>query len=309
MNDPLVQVVQEKDQSLRLEMTDLFLLLNCSRCYYEGVGNFFRSERRKATMCLLFFAYECHPRYRLILAANRDEFYRRPTEAAHFWETHPWVLAGRDLEMLGTWMGITRSGRFAALTNFRDPSAQITNPKSRGMLVSNFLCSNESPERYMLEVANDRTLYNPFNLLVGDLSKLLYFNKQSSRAVELKPGIYGLCNHFLDTPWPKIQKSKQALASYIENMTFIEPQCLFEILSDTELAQDHELPKTGISQELEKFLSSIYIQGTDYGTRSSTVLLIDRNQHVIFREKSYILGQSQSQSQGVEVNHEFDLCN
>lgn len=254
-------------------------------------------------MCLLFFAYDCHPRYRLILAANRDEYYRRPTETAHFWASHPWVLAGRDLEMLGTWMGITRSGHFAALTNFRDTSAQIIGPKSRGMLVSNFLCLNESPEKYMLEVANKQTLYNPFNLLVGDSSNLLYFNKQSSKALALKPGIYGLSNYFLDTPWPKVQKSKQALANYLENKTLIEPQYLFEILADTELALDHELPKTGISQEQEKILSSIFIQGINYGTRSSTVLLIDRNNHVIFKEKSYIPGQEQC----VEVNYEIGL--
>ncbi|KUO71532.1 MAG: hypothetical protein APF81_11190 [Desulfosporosinus sp. BRH_c37] len=256
-------------------------------------------------MCLLFIAYDCHPRYRFILAANRDEYYRRPTDSARFWETHPWVLAGRDLEMLGTWMGITRSGRFAALTNFRDPSAQIIDPKSRGMLVSNFLCSNESPVKYMQEVANQRTLFNPFNLLVGDASKLLYFNKLSSKALALKPGIYGLSNHFLDTPWPKVQKGKQALANYLKKKTLIEPQPLFEILADTELAQDHELPDTGISQELERFLSSTFIQGADYGTRSSTVLLIDRNNHVIFKEKSFIPGQEHS----VEVNHEFDLSN
>jgi uncharacterized protein with NRDE domain len=256
-------------------------------------------------MCLLFFAYECHPSYSLILAANRDEFYNRPTETAHFWESHPWVLAGRDLDRLGTWMGITRSGRFAALTNFRDPSAQIIGPESRGRLVSDFLCFNDSPEKYMLEVAKKRTLYNPYNILVGDSSKLLYFNKQCTRTVELKPGIYGLSNHFLDTPWPKVQKSKQALANCIKNKTLVEPQALFEILADTELAQDHELPMTGISREFERLLSSIYIQGADYGTRSSTVLLIDRNHHVIYREKSY----RPDQGECVEVNHEFYLSN
>ncbi|MFZ3130111.1 MAG: NRDE family protein [Desulfosporosinus sp.] len=256
-------------------------------------------------MCLLFFAYDCHPRYRLILAANRDEYYQRPTDFAQFWETHPWVLAGRDLEMLGTWMGITRSGRFAALTNFRDPSAKITDPKSRGKLVSNFLCSTESPEQYMSEVAKQRTDYNPFNLLVGDSAKIFYFNKQSAQALVLKPGIYGLSNHLLDTPWPKVRKSKQALTNYLKNRKLIEPQYLFEILADQELAQDHELPKTGISQEKEKFLSSIFIRGTDYGTRSSTVLLIDRNKHVIFREKNYLPGQERR----AEVNYEFELSN
>ncbi len=254
-------------------------------------------------MCLLFFAYDCHASHRLILAANRDEYFHRPTEKAHFWPTHPWVLAGRDLEMLGTWMGITRTGRFAALTNFRDPSAQIIDPKSRGKLVSDSLCLKDSPEEYMIKVSNNRSRYNPFNLLVGDSSKLLYLNKQSSKASVLLPGIHGLSNNFLDTPWPKVEKSKQALAHYLENQRLIEPQYLFEILADTELAQDDDLPKTGISQELERRLSSIFIQGVEYGTRSSTVLLIDRNNHVIFKEKSYIPGQEQY----TEVNYEFDL--
>lgn len=256
-------------------------------------------------MCLFFFAYDCHPRYRLILAANRDEYYKRPTDHAHFWESHPWVLAGRDLEMMGTWMGITRSGRFAALTNFRDPSAQIMNPKSRGMLVSNFLCTHESPNKYMQDVAINSALYNPFNLLVGDTSRLIYYSKQSAFVKELKPGIYGLSNHLLDTPWPKVQKSKQALANYIENERVIEPQALFDILANVEPAQDHELPQTGISHEFEKLLSSIFIQGTDYGTRASTVLLIDRNNYVTFKEKSFYPGQEH----GVEVDHEFELSN
>ncbi|TGE33613.1 NRDE family protein [Desulfosporosinus sp. Sb-LF] len=254
-------------------------------------------------MCLIFFAYDCHPRYRLILAANRDEYYNRPTEPAHFWASHPRVLAGRDLEMMGTWMGITRSGRFAALTNFRDPSAQILNAKSRGMLVGNFLCSNESPDQYMIDVANNRALYNPFNLLVGDLSRFLYFSKQASEVEVIEPGIYGLSNHYLNTPWPKLRKSKQVLANYLEDKMIIEPQALFEILGDRKLAQDSELPNTGIAQERERMLSSIFIQGSEYGTRSSTVLLIDKNNHVIFQEKSFILGQDICG----EMNYEFDI--
>lgn len=254
-------------------------------------------------MCLLFFAYDCHPHYRLILAANRDEYYHRPTERAHFWDSHPLVLAGRDLEMLGTWMGITRTGRFAALTNFRDPSAQIKDAQSRGGLVSDFLCYNESPDRYMLDVVNNRTCYNPFNLLVGDSTSLLYFSNQSSSVKVLGPGIYGLSNNFLDTPWPKVQKSKQVLANYLVNRTVVEPQFLFEMLVDTEFAQDNELPDTGISQEREKMLSPIFIEGTEYGTRASTVLLIDRDNHVTFKEKSFIQGQQQ----GDEVGYSFSV--
>ena len=256
-------------------------------------------------LCLLTFAYDCHPNYRLIVAANRDEYYQRPTEAVHFWTSHPGVLAGRDLKMLGTWMGITSTGRFAALTNYRDLSSQIKNAKSRGFLVSNFLCNNESPNEYMLDVINNRSLYNGFNLLVGDSKSLLYFNKLSSLVEVLKPGIYGLSNHFLNTPWPKVQKSKEALANCLEKQPFLNPQCLFEILADTEqtLDKDRELPETGLSQEQERMLSSIFIHGTDYGTRSSTVILIDRNNHVIFTERNFI----KSQRLLSEVNYEFNL--
>ncbi|WP_407312893.1 NRDE family protein [Desulfosporosinus sp. SB140] len=245
-------------------------------------------------MCLLFFAYDVHPRYRLVLAANRDEFYHRPTESAHFWESHPEILAGRDLEMMGTWMGITKSGRLAALTNFRDPSSQIENPKSRGYLVRDFLESEESPIQYLTKVENTQALYNPFNILVGDLSSFMYFNNQSSKIRELKPGFYGLSNHFLDTPWPKVRKSKQSLIDYFEanQEGFIDPQTLFEILADSEQAQDDELPSTGISRTREKMLSPIFIQGTDYGTRSSTVLYLDRENTVLFQERSFRRGDN-----------------
>lgn len=254
-------------------------------------------------MCLIFFAYDCHPYYPLILAANRDEYFSRPTEGARFWESHPWVLAGRDLEMLGTWMGITHSGRFAALTNFRDPSLILKDPKSRGKLVSDFLCLNEYPINYLKEVMNYQDYYNSFNIIVGDLSHLYYYSKQTRSIMELKPGIYGLSNHLIDTPWPKVLKSKKALARYINCRTIIEPQYLFEILADEEKAQDHELPSTGISYELEKLLSSIFIRGTDYGTRSSTVLLVDQDNHVTFMEKSFSPGQISC----AEVCHQFEL--
>ncbi|AFM40055.1 hypothetical protein Desaci_1014 [Desulfosporosinus acidiphilus SJ4] len=239
-------------------------------------------------MCLIIFAYDIHPNYRLVLAANRDEFYHRPTEAAHFWDSDPEILAGRDLEMMGTWMGITRSGRFAALTNFRDPSSQIREPKSRGFLVRDYLSSKESPAEYIEKVKHNQSLYNPFNLLVGNLSCLMYFSNQAREFQELKPGLYGLSNHFLDTPWPKVRKSKQALVNYLElTQEEIVPQKLFEILADTERAQDHELPNTGISLERERMLSPIFIEGNDYGTRSSTVLCLDRNYNVLFQERSF----------------------
>ena len=254
-------------------------------------------------MCLLFFAYEYHQDFRLILAANRDEYFKRPTAPADFWDSHPQVLAGRDLEMMGTWMGITKSGRFAALTNYRDPSLQKADKESRGLLVSNFLCSSQSPEAYLLEVSGKLDHYNPFNLLVGNLEQLCYFNQLTAEILPLKPGIYGLSNHFLDTPWPKVQKSKQALADYLVCSSLVDPETLFDLLSDSETAPDNDLPSTGITKEWEKYLSSVFIRGNKYGTRSSTVLLIDRQNQALFWEKSF----TEDQEQAMDTRKEFNL--
>jgi uncharacterized protein with NRDE domain len=254
-------------------------------------------------MCLYVFAYESHSHYRLILASNRDEYYDRPTKDAHIWASSPNVLAGRDIVKCGTWMGITKTGRFAAVTNYRNPSQQLLKADSRGTLVSNFLSNDISPEEYMINVIKKRTFYNGFNLLVADLSRFLYFNKNLSSMEVLKPGIYGLSNHFLNTPWPKVKKSKQALVNYLKDNVIVEPQCLFEILADTETAPEIELPDTGIGLEREKMLSSIFIQGTDYGTRSSTILLIDRNNHVTFEERSF----NGSLNNSKIVSYEFDI--
>lgn len=254
-------------------------------------------------MCLYVFAYDFHPCYRLILASNRDEYYDRPTEKAHFWASNPNVLAGRDMEKRGTWMGITKTGRFAAVTNYRDPSSQLLKADSRGTLVSNFLTNDTSPKEYMTKVINNRNFYNGFNLLVADLSSLVYYNKLLSSTEILKPGIYGLSNHFLDTPWPKVRKSRQALVNYLKDHSIVEPESLFGIMADTETAPEIELPDTGIGLEREKMLSSIFIQGNDYGTRSSTILLIDRNNHVIFLERSFRGNLNHCEM----VSYEFDI--
>jgi uncharacterized protein with NRDE domain len=254
-------------------------------------------------MCLYVFAYNAHPLYRFVMAANRDEFYDRPTEKASFWPSDPQVLAGRDLKLGGTWMGITKMGRFAALTNYRDPSSYINHARSRGILVSNFLTRNITPQEYVSCVISCRESYNGFNLLTADAANIFYYNKHYSAARILEPGIYGLSNHYLDTPWFKVKKSKQAFADYLKDNDMIEPQALLAIMRDTEQAPDDELPDTGISREREKLLSSIFIQGDDYGTRSSAVLLIGYNNHVLFMEKSY---GTEGQDSAL-VCYEFDL--
>lgn len=238
-------------------------------------------------MCLILFAYKCHPQYKLIVAANRDEFYARPTEPAHFWSENTNILAGRDLEQMGTWMGITKSGRFAALTNYRDPAALLKNARSRGELVSNYLLDISSPGRYMEKVQKKSHLYNGFNLLVGDMETLLYYSKNENKIRPVIPGIHGLSNHILNTPWPKVIKGKKYLEEYIRSKQIIKPEDLFKILADSQQAQINDLPNTGIDLEWEKKLSAIFIKSLDYGTRSSTVLLIDYNNRALFKERNF----------------------
>ena len=254
-------------------------------------------------MCLIFFAYDYHPNYHLILASNRDEFYSRPSEPVKFWDSHPWILAGQDLLMMGTWLGITKSGRFAALTNYRDPALQIENDESRGGLVLDFLNSAQSPEEYLRKVAEKRERYNPFNLLVGNEGHLYYFSKITAEISRLEPGIYGLSNHFLDTPWPKVEKSKRALADYISRQDWVEPDPIFEMLADPATALDQELPNTGVGLVWERLLSAVFVQGNNYGTKSSAVLLIDRNNQVFFQEKTFSYGGKKV----TEVVERFEL--
>jgi uncharacterized protein with NRDE domain len=238
-------------------------------------------------MCSIFFAYDYHPDYKLILAANRDEFYARPTLQAHFWDEMPQVLAGKDLEQCGTWLGITRQGKMAALTNFRDPAAHRSEVRSRGLLVRDYLCSSVSAVPYLTELDMTRTVYNGFNLLVWEHDVLWYYSNFSKGMERLKPGIHGLSNHILDTPWPKVEKGKLAMQRCMNLNKEDIRKWLFEVLADKEQAPDQDLPVTGVSMEWERLLSSIFIESVDYGTRVSTVVLIDRHGNVEFHERSF----------------------
>ncbi len=240
-------------------------------------------------MCVIFLAYQQHSDYPLILLANRDEFYARPTAKAHFWEDAPEVFAGRDLVFGGTWLGITKSGRFAAVTNYRDPFA----PKgkvSRGDLVSNFLKTNDSVKKYLEKIQKKASDYSGFNLLVGEMNgqinQIGYFSNREDRIRILEKGIYGLSNHLLDTPWPKVHKGKAKLARLLGTKE-IKNDKLIEILSDKTLAEDEELPDTGIGYEREKLLSAIFIETPVYGTRSSSLVLIDKYFEITLDELTY----------------------
>lgn len=238
-------------------------------------------------MCLLLFSYNAHPRYRLILAANRDEFYDRPTEPVAFWEEAPEVLAGRDLQAGGTWLGITRTGRLGAITNFRDPARHRAEAPSRGLLVGRYLTGNSGPEEYVKALADLNHAYNGYNVLLGDSEKLVYYSNREGIGRTLSPGIYGLSNNFLDTPWPKVRKGKEALAEIMKAGGEIDPNDLFAVLADRTVPDDSELPDTGVGREWERVLSPLFISSPGYGTRSSTVITVDRRGAVELRERVF----------------------
>lgn len=237
-------------------------------------------------MCLILLAWKSDPLFPLVFAANRDEFYERPSAPAGFWSEAPDLLAGRDLRGGGTWLGITRSGRLAALTNYRDPASMKTEAPSRGMLVSDYLRSREPPGAYLGRIADGAGRYNGFNLLVGDPEELLCFSNRGDLQ-RLQPGIYGLSNHLLDTPWPKVAWGKRALKTVLAGDRGMLPEALFALLADRRRPPDDRLPDTGVGLARERLLSPLFIESELYGTRSSTVLLIDRNGETTFVERVF----------------------
>lgn len=248
-------------------------------------------------MCLINFHLQEHSNYKLIVAANRDEFYGRPTDKAHFWPDAPNLLAGRDLLQKGTWLGITKEGRFAALTNIRDLSLEGKDKKSRGGIVSGYLNTSISPVDYLEKIKNERESYAGFNILVGNGEQLFHYNNVRNEIAKVAPGTHSLSNDTLNTPWPKVVRGKENLENYIKSEDELTTERLFEILENEELAPDEDLPNTGIGIERERSLSASFIKTPDYGTRSATVLLIDREDQVTFKERTYKLGVLESEQE------------
>lgn len=238
-------------------------------------------------MCVIIFAYDYHPKYKLVVAANRDEFYSRPTLVADFWEDNPEILAGRDLKEGGTWIGITRSVRFAALTNYRDPSSNKDNAPSRGHLVKNYLESTLMPDKYLNALANKSAFYNAFNLLLGTKDSLCYYSNREKLIRKVPPGVHGLSNGLLNEPWPKVAKGTKMLTDILKDEE-IEVESLFTMMTDREHFADDLLPKTGVSLEWERALSPLFVISPGYGTRVSTVILVDRDNNIKFWERSFI---------------------
>ncbi len=240
-------------------------------------------------MCLLLLAIKSHPRYKLILAANRDEYYERPTAQADFWEESPWLLAGRDLRAGGTWLGISTEGRIAAITNYRDPASVRDNAPSRGELVSRFLLEREGPSEYLERLEQEGPDYNGFNLVFGDKDTLYWYSNRGDSGRLLGPGIHGLSNHLLDTPWPKVIRGKTGMATLLSGGRDLDGEELFTLLLDRHMAEDESLPDTGVGLLWERILSPLFITSPHYGTRSSTLMLIDQDDRVSFVERTFDL--------------------
>ena len=236
-------------------------------------------------MCLVLVVWRVHPRYPCLVAANRDEFHARPTARAEWWPDRPQILAGRDLEAGGTWLGVTRTGRFAALTNFRDPEQRRATAPSRGALVTSMLESGASVAEGLRHLHAVGGEYNGFNLIFSDGERLGIYESVGGSGRELGPGIYGLSNHLLDTPWPKVQNAKARLEAALRDLTDTAP--LLELLRDDQPAPDAELPRTGVSLEWERLLSSAFVRAQHYGTRCSTIIRIDARGRAYFDEWSW----------------------
>jgi uncharacterized protein with NRDE domain len=235
-------------------------------------------------MCLILFAWKMRNDAPLIVAANRDEWHRRPAAAATWWLSHPNILAGQDLEARGTWLGVTRAGKFAAITNFREPSQTKTSAPSRGHLAVDYLSGQQSPREYLEELASHASEYNGFNLLLADRENMFCYSSAENKIEEVAPGIHGLSNRALDTPWPKVEMGRAALGAAIEAKMPEDAlsERLLAILSNDARAADAALPDTGVGLDWERKLSSALIVGADYGTRCSTIFI--GGAHSIFAE-------------------------
>lgn len=235
-------------------------------------------------MCLILFALQQHEDYPLVVIANRDEYYARPTQVAHWWSDTPGIFAGRDLEAQGTWMGVNKNGRFAAVTNVREASVGPAR-LSRGKLTRDFLSSREPAETFLRSIESCEDGYAGFNLLVGDSSGLYFYSNRHAGIRCIPPGIYGVSNGLFDEAWPKLTSGKHALAATVK--TSLGNNALMQILTDNTTAGDEHLPETGVSLDIERMLSSRFIRSNEYGTRACSIVKFTSQQQIIFVEQNY----------------------
>ncbi len=239
-------------------------------------------------MCLLFLSYLTTPGYQLVVAANRDEFLRRPTAPLDFIDREKTILAGRDLEGGGTWLGITAQLKFAAITNFREPAATRVHAPSRGGIIMDYLTGDPGAGEYVHAIAARGDKYNGFNLILGDGKTLYYYSNKIADPQLLTPGFYGLSNHLLDVPWPKVVRGKELLRPEMVETDTIDPLQLMELLEDDRRPPDEELPDTHVGLDWERLLSTIFIDSSTYGTRSSAVITVTAGGGVEFLEKTFL---------------------
>lgn len=238
-------------------------------------------------MCLLLMAYRLHPDYCLVLIANRDEFYERPTLPLNFWPDAPHILAGRDLQAGGTWLGVSRKGKLAAVTNYREPTRTRSDAPSRGHLVDNFLLGDLPAAAYLKVVQARASRYNGFNLIVMDPSGLYSYSNRNSHIHRLSAGLFGLSNHLLDTPWPKVESGKGRLQAYLQKTRHLDSGALLDLLHDPSRPDDEMLPHTGVGIEWERILSPLFIQSPGYGTRCSSVIMLTNDGNLTFVERGF----------------------
>jgi len=239
-------------------------------------------------MCLILFSFRAHAEHELVLLANRDEFHDRPTQQADFWVDAPDVIAGRDLQSGGTWLGVTTGGRMAAVTNVREPGRTVVDARSRGDLVRSFLLSRESALAAADSMYREKEAFNGFNLLLYDTDTLVYLSNRTSGGPHvMEPGIYGLSNAALDTPWPKVEKGKAALRRALAEGS-LDTHALLSILEDTSVADDESLPSTGVPLDWERTLSAACICSESYGTRASTIVRIAGDGGISLMEKTQV---------------------
>ncbi len=243
-------------------------------------------------MCLIIFAYQSNPRFPLVVAANRDEIFVRPTTQAALWtdeESGQQILSGRDKQAGGTWLGITQSGRFAAVTNIRDPSQTGRRARSRGDLTRRYLAGDDSPQQYCKRLAESYGQFAGYNLLVGDSNSLFYVNNHEEKAGELEPGVYGLSNGLLNSSWPKVDKGRTRLQALMQRPEELTTDALLAMMGDRSQATDSDLPDTGIGIEIERKLSSAFILNPEreYGTLCSTALIVDQSGPTRFSEQNF----------------------
>ena len=261
------------------------------------------TEHSRDAMCLILFAYKSHPAYKLIVAANRDEYYDRSTEPAAFWPECPRLLAGRDLRAGGTWLGITTRGKLAAITNYRDPTANKSDAPSRGNLVYDFLVGQENPSDYIGRVRQKADIYNGMSLILGNKEALYCYSNRGKGIRNVTAGIYGLSNHLLDTPWPKVTRGKEMLQSLLAREKDPTPDAILEILASRSIPEDKYLPDTGVGLEWERLLSPIFVSSQTYGTRCSTIVFIDQANRVTFVEKTFGLHAEDTET----TQHQFQI--